>query len=135
MTNSVYLYFTVLSSGIADAKKKLQESLNDIMNSMKNVDDAVRNIIERIINDSKGKDEEIKDLLKKLMKAVTGSNGNDTDMLLSPFSFLFLRVELFLSSLYVRNHIRKERKLWIWSYLLEKSLMENFIFCAVKMDF
>ena len=88
MTNSVYLYFTVLSSGIADAKKKLQESLNDIMNSMKNVDDAVRNIIERIINDSKGKDEEIKDLLKKLMKAVTGSNGNDTDMLLSPFSFL-----------------------------------------------
>ena len=135
MTNSVYLYFTVLSSGIADAKKKLQESLNDIMNSMKNVDDAVRNIIERIINDSKGKHEEIKDLLKKLMKTVTGSNGNDTDMLLSPFSFLFLRVELFLSSLYVRNHLRKERKLWIWSYLLEKSLMENFIFCAVKMEF
>ena len=24
------------------------------------------------------------------------------------------------------------RKLWIWSLLLEKSLMENFIFCAVK---
>ena len=23
------------------------------------------------------------------------------------------------------------RKLWIWSHLLEKSLMENFIFCAV----
>ena len=23
------------------------------------------------------------------------------------------------------------RKLWIWSYLLKKSLMENFIFCAV----
>ena len=24
-------------------------------------------------------------------------------------------------------------KLWIWSHLLEKSLMENFIFCAVRM--
>ena len=24
------------------------------------------------------------------------------------------------------------RKLWIWSHLLKKSLMENFIFCAVK---
>ena len=23
------------------------------------------------------------------------------------------------------------RKLWIWSHLLEQSLMENFIFCAV----
>ena len=23
------------------------------------------------------------------------------------------------------------RKLWIWSHLLKKSLMENFIFCAV----
>ena len=23
-------------------------------------------------------------------------------------------------------------KLWIWSHFLEKSLMENFIFCAVK---
>ena len=27
------------------------------------------------------------------------------------------------------NQIR--RKLWIWSHLLKKSLMENFIFCAV----
>ena len=27
------------------------------------------------------------------------------------------------------DHIR--RKLWIWSHLLQKSLMENFIFCAV----
>ena len=26
------------------------------------------------------------------------------------------------------------RKMWIWSYLLQKSLMENFIFCAV-IDF
>ena len=24
------------------------------------------------------------------------------------------------------------RKLWIWSHLLKKSLMENLIFCAVK---
>ena len=24
------------------------------------------------------------------------------------------------------------RKLWIWSHLLKKSLMENFIFCAVS---
>ena len=24
------------------------------------------------------------------------------------------------------------RKLWIWSHLLKKSLMENFIFCAVN---
>ena len=24
------------------------------------------------------------------------------------------------------------RKLWIWSYLLKKSLMENFIFCRVE---
>ena len=23
-------------------------------------------------------------------------------------------------------------KLWIWSYLMKKSLMENFIFCAVN---
>ena len=23
--------------------------------------------------------------------------------------------------------------LWIWSYLLKKSLMENFIFCAVSV--
>ena len=28
------------------------------------------------------------------------------------------------------DHIR--RKLLIWSHLLKKSLMENFIFCAVK---
>ena len=30
--------------------------------------------------------------------------------------------------------IKKEmhRKLWIWSRLLQKSLMENFIFCAVS---
>ena len=27
------------------------------------------------------------------------------------------------------------RKLWIWSYLLKKSLMENFIFCAVLCNF
>ena len=27
------------------------------------------------------------------------------------------------------DHIR--RKMWIWSHLLKKSLMENFIFCAV----
>ena len=26
------------------------------------------------------------------------------------------------------------RKLWIWSHLLKKSLMENFIFCAMKND-
>ena len=26
---------------------------------------------------------------------------------------------------------RKLRKRWIWSYLLKKSLIENFIFCAV----
>ena len=25
------------------------------------------------------------------------------------------------------------RKLWIWSHLLKKCLMENFIFCAVKV--
>ena len=25
------------------------------------------------------------------------------------------------------------RKLWIWSHLLKKSLMENFIFCAVNV--
>ena len=25
------------------------------------------------------------------------------------------------------------RKLWIWSHLLEKSLMENLIFCAVRL--
>ena len=31
------------------------------------------------------------------------------------------------------NQIR--RKLRIWSYLLKKPIMENFIFCAVKMDF
>ena len=24
------------------------------------------------------------------------------------------------------------RKLWVWSHLLKKSLMENFIFCAVE---
>ena len=24
--------------------------------------------------------------------------------------------------------------LWIWSHLLKKSLMENFIFCAVKSE-
>ena len=24
------------------------------------------------------------------------------------------------------------RKLWIWSHLLKKSLMENFIFCALS---
>ena len=89
MTNSVRLYFAVLSSGIADAKKKLQESLNDIMNSMKNVDEAVRNIMERIINDSKGKYEEIKDLLKKLMNAVTGSNDNNTGMFLARVVFSF----------------------------------------------
>ena len=23
------------------------------------------------------------------------------------------------------------RKLWVWSHLLKKSLMENFIFCAI----
>ena len=27
------------------------------------------------------------------------------------------------------------RKLWIWSYLLKKSLTENFIFCAVIYDY
>ena len=27
------------------------------------------------------------------------------------------------------------RKLWIWSHLLKKSLMENFMFCAVKIDY
>ena len=27
------------------------------------------------------------------------------------------------------------RKLRIWLHLLKKSLMENFIFCAVKVDF
>ena len=32
-----------------------------------------------------------------------------------------------------RDQIR--RKLRIWSHLLEKSLMENFIFCAVKSVF
>ena len=26
------------------------------------------------------------------------------------------------------------RKLWIWSHLLKKSLIENFIFCAVVID-
>ena len=26
------------------------------------------------------------------------------------------------------------RKPWIWSHLLNKSLMENFIFCAVKRE-
>ena len=26
------------------------------------------------------------------------------------------------------------RELWIWSHLLEKSFMENFIFCAVISD-
>ena len=26
------------------------------------------------------------------------------------------------------------RKLWIWSHLLKKSLMENFIFCAVGVQ-
>ena len=26
------------------------------------------------------------------------------------------------------------RKLWIWSHLLKKSLIENFIFCAVTLD-
>ena len=26
------------------------------------------------------------------------------------------------------------RKLWIWSHLLEKSLMENFIFCVVERE-
>ena len=31
-----------------------------------------------------------------------------------------------------RDHIR--RKMWIWSYLLKKSLMENFIFCAVLVS-
>ena len=25
------------------------------------------------------------------------------------------------------------RKLWIWSHLLKKSLIENFIFCAVTL--
>ena len=30
------------------------------------------------------------------------------------------------------DQIRK--KLWIWSHLLEKSSMENFIFCAVKQE-
>ena len=25
------------------------------------------------------------------------------------------------------------RKLWIWSHLLKKSVMENFIFCAVTL--
>ena len=25
------------------------------------------------------------------------------------------------------------RELWIWSHLITKSLMENFIFCAVKL--
>lgn len=89
MTKSVCFYFPVLSSGIADAKKKLQESLNDIMDSMKNVDKAVQNIMERIINDSKGKYEEIKDLLKKLMNAVTGSNGNNTGMSFSRTVFSF----------------------------------------------
>ena len=27
------------------------------------------------------------------------------------------------------------RKLQVWSYLLKKSLMENFIFCAVKVKY
>ena len=27
------------------------------------------------------------------------------------------------------------RKLWIWSHLLKKSVMENFIFCAVQLQF
>ena len=26
------------------------------------------------------------------------------------------------------------RKLWIWSHLLKKSLLENFIFCAVILE-
>ena len=27
------------------------------------------------------------------------------------------------------------RKLWIWSHLLKKSLMENFVFCAAELPF
>ena len=27
------------------------------------------------------------------------------------------------------------RKLWIWSHLLKKSVMKNFIFCAVAITF
>ena len=38
---------------------------------------------------------------------------------------------------FIKNFFSKgdqiRRKLWIWSYLLEKSLMENFIFCAVDV--
>ena len=30
------------------------------------------------------------------------------------------------------DQIRK--KLWIWSHLMKKSLMENFIFCAVRFE-
>ena len=36
---------------------------------------------------------------------------------------------------FIKNFFRKcdqiRRKLWIWSHLLKKSLMENLIFCAV----
>ena len=32
---------------------------------------------------------------------------------------------------FFRKYDQIRRKLWIWSHLLENSLMENFIFCAV----
>ena len=31
------------------------------------------------------------------------------------------------------SQTKNRRKLWIWSHLLKKSLMENFIFCAVTL--
>ena len=48
-----------------------------------------------------------------------------------------LPLENYTLRFFIKNFFSKcdqiRRKLWIWSHLLKKSLMENFIFCAVTV--
>ena len=43
-------------------------------------------------------------------------------------------MKFFIKDFFSKFH-QIRRKLWIWSHLLKKSLMEDFIFCAVKLKY
>ena len=45
-------------------------------------------------------------------------------------SFTAQKMKLSITNFFTKGD-RIRRKIWIWSHLLKKSLMENFVFCAL----